>query len=48
MIDITVGGQLVNPFLMDHLVRSGNQKKETLFAGLFFLTGLRPVLPLSQ
>ena len=34
--------------LMKHLVRSGNQKKKTRFAGLFFLTGLRPVLPLGQ
>ena len=25
-----------------------NQKKKTCFAGLFFLTGLRPVLPLGQ
>ena len=25
-----------------------NQKKKTRFAGLFFLTGLRPVLPLGQ
>ena len=35
-------------FLMKHLERSGNQKKKTRFAGLFFLTGLRPVLPLGQ
>ena len=35
-------------FLMKHPVRSGNQKKKTCFAGLFFLTGLRPVLPLGQ
>ena len=33
-------------FLMKHLVRSGNQKKKTHFVGLFFLTGLRPVLHL--
>ena len=33
---------------MKHLVRSGNQKKKTRFAGLFFLTGFRPVLPLGQ
>ena len=33
---------------MKHLERSGNQKKKTRFAGLFFLTGLRPVLPLGQ
>ena len=38
----------LTPFLMEHLVRSGNQKKKTRFAGLFFLTGLRPVLPLGQ
>ena len=35
-------------FLMKHQERSGNQKKKTRFAGLFFLTGLWPVLPLSQ
>ena len=28
--------------------RSRNQKKKTRFAGLFFLTGLRPVLPFGQ
>jgi len=33
---------------MEHLVRSGNQKKKTRFTGLFFLTGLQPVLPLGQ
>ena len=33
---------------MKHLERSGNQKKKTRFSGLFFLTGLRPVLPLGQ
>ena len=46
---MTVGEKSVNP-LRDEaspLLR-GNQKKKTRFAGLFFLTGLRPVLPLGQ
>ena len=48
-IDITVQGKVCyTHFLMEHLERSGNQKKKTRFAGLFFLTGLRPVLPLGQ
>ena len=33
---------------MKHLERSGNQKKKTHFVGLFFLTGLRPVLRLRR
>ena len=33
---------------MKHLEQSGNQKKKTRFAGLFFLTGLRPVLRLRR
>ena len=45
------GEKSVNP-LRDEasLKRSGNQKKKTHFVGLlnFFLTGLRPVLPLGQ
>ena len=45
----TCGGKgLLTHFLMKHLERSGNQKKKTRFAGLFFLTGLWPVLPLGQ
>ena len=42
---MTVGEKSVNP-LRDEasLKRSGNQKKKTHFVGLFFLTGLRPVL----
>ena len=46
---MTVGEKSVNP-LRDEAspLRSGNQKKKTRFAGLFFLTGLRPVLPLGQ
>ena len=53
---MTVGEKSVNP-LRDEasLKRSGNQKKKTHFVGLFFLTGLwpvltglRPVLPLGQ
>ena len=45
---LPVGERWVNP-LRDEasLKRSGNQKKKTRFAGLFFLTGLRPVLPLG-
>ena len=50
-----VGKAGLTPFLMEHLVKSGNQKKKTQFVGLFFLTGLRPlltslwpVLPLGQ
>ena len=44
-IDMTNGEKSVNP-LRDEasLKRSGNQKKKTHFVGLFFLTGLRPVL----
>ena len=38
----------VNPLPDGTSRRSGNQKKKTRFAGLFFLTGLRPVLPLGQ
>ena len=43
---MTGGEKSVNP-LRDEasLKRRGNQKKKTCFAGLFFLTGLRPVLP---
>ena len=43
------GERWVNP-LRDEasLKRSGNQKKKTRFAGLFFLTGLRPVLRLRR
>ena len=46
---MTVGEKSVNP-LRDEAspLLSGNQKKKTRFAGLFFLTGLRPVLPLGQ
>ena len=46
---MTNGQKSVNP-LRDEAspLRSGNQKKKTRFAGLFFLTGLRPVLPLGQ
>ena len=46
---MTVGEKSVNP-LRDEasLKRSGNQKKKTRFAGLVFLTGLRPVLLLGQ
>ena len=46
---MTVGEKSVNP-LRDEasLKRSGNQKKKTHFVGLFFLTGLQPVLPLGQ
>ena len=47
---MTVGEKSVNPLRDEaspHL-RSGNQKKKTRFAGLFFLTGLRPVLLLGQ
>ena len=42
---MTNGERSVNP-LRDEasLKRSGNQKKKTHFVGLFFLTGLRPVL----
>ena len=42
---MTNGEKSVNP-LRDEasLKRSGNQKKKTHFVGLFFLTGLRPVL----
>ena len=32
---------------MKHLGEVGTRKKKTRFAGLFFLTGLRPVLPLG-
>ena len=42
-----VGERSLNPLRMKHHLRSGNQKKKTRFAGLFFLTGLRPVLPPS-
>ena len=48
-IDMTNGEKSVNPLRDEaspHLL-SGNQKKKTRFAGLFFLTGLRPVLPLG-
>ena len=38
----------VNPLPDGTSRRSGNQKKKTRFAGLFFLTGLRPVLLLGQ
>ena len=43
------GESWVNP-LPDEASRTKreNQKKKTRFAGLFFLTGLRPVLPLGQ
>ena len=45
---MTVGEKSVNPLCDEaSLKRSGNQKKKTRFAGLFFLTGLRPVLPPS-
>ena len=50
MIDplpLQVGERFLNPLRMKHHLRSGNQKKKTRFAGLFFLTGLRPVLPLD-
>ena len=47
-VNTTIGKAGLTPFLMEHLVRSGNQKKKTRFAGLFFLTGLRPVLLLGQ
>ena len=47
-VNTTIGKAGLTPFLMEHLVPSGNQKKKTRFAGLFFLTGLRPVLPLGQ
>ena len=43
-----VGERFLNPLRMKHHLRSGNQKKKTRFAGLFFLTGLWPVLPLGQ
>ena len=43
-----VGERFLNPLRMKHHLRSGNQKKKTRFAGHFFLTGLRPVLPLGQ
>ena len=42
---LPVGERFLNPLRMKHHLRSGNQKKKTRFAGLFFLTGLRPVLP---
>ena len=42
-----VGERFLNPLRMKHHLRSGNQKKKTRFAGFFFLTGLRPVLPPS-
>ena len=46
---LPVGERWVNP-LPDEASRTKreNQKKKTRFAGLFFLTGLRPVLPLGQ
>ena len=37
----------VNP-LPDEASRTKYQKRKTRYAGLFFLTGLRPVLPLGQ
>ena len=43
-----LGERWVTHFLMKNLERSGNQNKKTRFAGLFFLAGLRPVLPLGQ
>ena len=43
------GKKSVNPLCDEaSLKRSGNQKKKTHFVGLFFLTGLRPKLPLGQ
>ena len=43
------GKSLLTHFVMKHHhLRSGDQKKKTRFAGLFFLTGLRPVPPLGQ
>ena len=43
-----VGERFLNPLRMKHHLRSGNQKKKTHFVGLFFLTGLRPVLRLRR
>ena len=49
MGDLTCAGNVgLTHFLMKHLERSGNQKKKTHFVGLFFLTGLRPVLRLRR
>ena len=45
---LQVGERSLNPLRMKHHLRSGNQKKKTHFVGLFFLTGLRPVLPLGS
>ena len=44
------GQSSVNPFLMKHhhTKKVGTREKKTRFTGLFFLTGLRPVLPLCQ
>ena len=42
---MTNGEKSVNPLREEASpLLSGNQKKKTRFAGLFFLTGLRPML----
>ena len=45
---MTVGEKSVNPLPDGTSSTKREQKKKTRFAGLFFLTGLRPVLPLDQ
>jgi len=46
---MTNGEKPVNPLREEASpLLSGNQKKKTPFAGLFFLTGLRLVPPLGQ
>ena len=45
-LPLQVGERFLNPLRMKHHLRSGNQKKKTHFVGLFFLTGLQPVLHL--
>ena len=44
---MTNGESWVNP-LRDEASAQWEPEKKTRFAGLFFLTGLRPVLPLDQ
>ena len=45
---MTNGERFLHPLQMKHHLQSGNQKKKNTSRVFFFLTGLRPVLPLGQ
>ena len=45
---LQVGERWVNPLPDEASRAKWEPEKKTRFAGLFFLTGLRPVLPLGQ